>query len=126
MYGQFIRSVRTRRGLTQQALAEIAGLPQSNLSAYETGRRNPSVDVLNRLVVAAGLQLAATDGRGTTVWCDLPRAGWFPDEFDPGGLPGDPADLAPVLPAYASPQERAEAIAAVLDLAEASTAKDLD
>lgn len=49
------------RGLSQSALAELAGIPQPNLSAYERDRRCPSAETLNRLVMACGYQLAATD-----------------------------------------------------------------
>ncbi len=45
---------RRQAGLTQQALAELAGTSQAAVSAYESGRRSPSVDTLSRLLGAAG------------------------------------------------------------------------
>lgn len=44
-----IRAEREAAGLTQAALARIAGVAQPNLSAYENGRRTPSPDVLERI-----------------------------------------------------------------------------
>lgn len=50
-----IRDARRRSGLTQTALAEIAGMPQSVISEYENGRREPSFGAVDRLISAAGL-----------------------------------------------------------------------
>ena len=52
-------------GPTQQALADRAGTSQAAVSAYESGRRSPSVDTLCRILAAAGfevrMRLAAPD-----------------------------------------------------------------
>jgi transcriptional regulator with XRE-family HTH domain len=60
-----IRIARRQSGLTQQALAELAGTSQAAISAYESGRRSPSVDTLCRILGAAGfevrMRLAAPD-----------------------------------------------------------------
>lgn len=47
-----IRARRRLAGLTQAELAEAARVPQPNLSAYETGRRSPSPDVVARIDTA--------------------------------------------------------------------------
>ncbi len=52
-----IRIARRRAGLTQQALADRAGTSQAAVSAYESGRRSPSVDTLCRLLGAAGYEV---------------------------------------------------------------------
>lgn len=52
---ELIRLARRRSGLTQVALAELAGIPQSVISEYENGRREPSFGAVDRLVAAAGL-----------------------------------------------------------------------
>lgn len=49
-----LRNVRTRNGLTQGAVAARAGTSQPVISAYEHGRRDPSIATLERLVRAAG------------------------------------------------------------------------
>ncbi|MEJ5915655.1 XRE family transcriptional regulator [Pseudokineococcus sp. 1T1Z-3] len=55
--GRLIREARRRAGLRQRDLGELAGMPQSAVSAYESGRVQPSLPVLRRLVEAAGLEL---------------------------------------------------------------------
>jgi transcriptional regulator with XRE-family HTH domain len=55
--GQRIRSRRLTLGLTQQALAEIAGLSVHGLSNIESGKGNPTLAVLNQLADALGLDL---------------------------------------------------------------------
>lgn len=37
-----IKQMRLRKGLTQQRLAELIGLTQKTVSAWENGTRNPS------------------------------------------------------------------------------------
>jgi transcriptional regulator with XRE-family HTH domain len=48
---------RRHSGLTQQALAKRAGTSQAAMSAYESGRRSPSVDTLCRILGAAGFEV---------------------------------------------------------------------
>jgi transcriptional regulator with XRE-family HTH domain len=52
-----IRMARRNAGLTQAALAERAATSQAAISAYEAGRRSPSVDTLVRILQAAGADL---------------------------------------------------------------------
>ena len=116
MYGSFVRRVRESRGLSQEQLAEVAGIGQPNVSAYERDRRVPTADTLNRIVVACGYQLAATDGR-RTIFCPLPAAGWFPDEDLPPPLPDDPSPAEPAVTPDTPIDERVRLITAVLRLA---------
>jgi transcriptional regulator with XRE-family HTH domain len=53
-----IRAARQRAGLTQRDLATLAGTSQATVSAYERGRKQPSVATLSRLLAAAGSRLA--------------------------------------------------------------------
>ena len=55
--GATIRKARLQAGLSQSVLAQAAGVAQSVVSAYETGSRQPSLPVLERLVAAAGFEL---------------------------------------------------------------------
>ncbi len=48
---------RTAAGLTQAQLAERAHTSQPVISAYEHGRRDPSVTTLRRLIAATGADL---------------------------------------------------------------------
>jgi predicted nucleotidyltransferase/DNA-binding XRE family transcriptional regulator len=55
--GALLRQARSRAGLSQVELATAAGVTQSVISAYESGRRQPSVPALARLIEAAGFEL---------------------------------------------------------------------
>jgi predicted nucleotidyltransferase/DNA-binding XRE family transcriptional regulator len=48
-----IRAARLRAGLTQHQLAELSGVRQPNIAAYELGTRRPSQSMLSRLLHAA-------------------------------------------------------------------------
>ena len=118
MYGAFLKQIRTSQQLTQGQLADTCGISQPNLSAYENDRRLPTLDVLNRIVVACGYQLVA-DGGSSQVRLPLPRVGWFPFEDLPPRLPDDPADQEPPIGPEVSAAERGEILAGLLALADA-------
>lgn len=52
-----LRTARKAAGLTQAELARSAGTRQGAISAYETGRRDPTVGTLKRLLRATGHDL---------------------------------------------------------------------
>ena len=56
--GAVLRDARTRARLSQADVARRSGVAQSVISAYESGRREPGVQTLARLVEATGHQLA--------------------------------------------------------------------
>jgi len=58
--------------MTQVELASRAGVTQSVISAYESGRREPSVPTLERLIEATGHQLEVTLKRIADPPRDLP------------------------------------------------------
>jgi uncharacterized protein len=55
-----LRDARRAAGLTQAELARRAGVTQSVISAYESGRREPALATLARLVEATGASLRMT------------------------------------------------------------------
>ena len=55
--GSLLRSVRQRCGMTQQEFAELTQLTQSTVSAYETGRRQPTIPMLLGMIGSAGFEL---------------------------------------------------------------------
>lgn len=56
-----LRAEREAAGLSQRQLAELAGIAQSNLSAYESGRRRASTAMLERIRHAMRRPSAALD-----------------------------------------------------------------
>ena len=56
--GGEIRRARERAGLSQAALAARAGTSQATISAYEAGRKQPSVRTLSRMLAAMGAELS--------------------------------------------------------------------
>lgn len=57
--GQAIRSVRLERGLSQEALADAAGIDRSHMGKIERGERNVSVLNVARVAEALGTSLAS-------------------------------------------------------------------
>lgn len=57
--GHRIQSLRLERGWTQEQLAEYADLHVSYVSTLEKGKKNPSIEVINRL--ASAFQLSLSD-----------------------------------------------------------------
>jgi predicted nucleotidyltransferase/DNA-binding XRE family transcriptional regulator len=55
--GSLLRRARQGAGISQAELAFRAGVAQSVISAYEAGRRQPSLPTLARLIDAAGADL---------------------------------------------------------------------
>lgn len=53
--GERLRKLRTEKRLTQGQVADRLGLTKSVVSAYETGLRSPSYDVLIRLCGMLGV-----------------------------------------------------------------------
>lgn len=85
--GQRIRSARTQQGISMRALARAVGISQSALSQMETGKSQPSVQTLYRLVRELGVSFDELMG--------LERNGSV-DEVCVGGVLGDaPVDFAP-------------------------------
>jgi transcriptional regulator with XRE-family HTH domain len=54
---ELIGEIRRASGLGQAELARRTGIQRSVLSAYEHGRRQPSVAALSRIAAAAGMEL---------------------------------------------------------------------
>lgn len=81
---ELLERVRASSGLTQEELARRAGTSRSTLSAYEHGRKSPTVATFARLLSGAGWELTAepqmsfthqVPGQGKPVWVPawLPR-----------------------------------------------------
>ncbi|HEV8353615.1 MAG TPA: helix-turn-helix transcriptional regulator [bacterium] len=56
--GRRIRYLRRTRALTQEALAERAGVHPTYLAGIERGERNPALENLHAIATALGVKLA--------------------------------------------------------------------
>ncbi|HXA18739.1 MAG TPA: helix-turn-helix transcriptional regulator [Thermoanaerobaculia bacterium] len=52
LFGEHLRELRTKRGLTQIALAEMTGIQQNHISTIERGAKLPTLGTLIRLAAA--------------------------------------------------------------------------
>lgn len=55
--GDRIRQIRRQRGLTQDQVAEAAGIDSKSLSRIECNRFNPAIDTLQNLAVALNVEI---------------------------------------------------------------------
>ena len=89
---ELLERVRVSSGLTQEELARRAGTSRSTLSAYEHGRKSPTVDTFTRLLSRAGWDLAAEPHVSFTEHLSAHgKPTWIPDR-----LPRLRAGLPPV------------------------------
>ena len=58
LFGAVVRRHRHERGLSQERLAEAAGLSQRYLSVLERGENSPTLNVIVRLAAALNLSPA--------------------------------------------------------------------
>ena len=53
-----IQTIRRQKGLSQEEVAHRAEVHQTYLSGVETGKRNPSIKVVERIATALGVDVA--------------------------------------------------------------------
>lgn len=53
-----LRELRRESGLTQAEVARRVGIPATVVSAYECGRRQPSLEMAGRLIEAMGYEVS--------------------------------------------------------------------
>jgi transcriptional regulator with XRE-family HTH domain len=56
-FGQRLRELRQRRGLSQEAFADVCGFARSYMSRLERGVGNPSLDAIQTLADALGVDV---------------------------------------------------------------------
>ena len=54
--GAPLRELRRKAGLTQAEVGRRVGIPATVVSAYECGRRQPSLEVAGRIIEAIGFE----------------------------------------------------------------------
>lgn len=57
-FGQKLRTLRQARGMSQEALAEAAGLHRTHISLIERGRRSVRLETIQSLALALGVRPA--------------------------------------------------------------------
>jgi transcriptional regulator with XRE-family HTH domain len=62
-FAERLKELRHAAGLTQEALAALAGVPVGTLREYEHGRRRPLFENVVKLAEALGLDAAAFQER---------------------------------------------------------------
>ena len=55
-FGENVRKVRLERGMTLEVLADEVGLAYTYVGQIERGRRNPTLDVVDRIAAALKVQ----------------------------------------------------------------------
>ena len=55
--GALLVLARQERDISQRELAELAGVAQSEIAKIESGKREPSIPTLQRILAGAGLEL---------------------------------------------------------------------
>lgn len=58
-----LHAVRSQRGLGQAELGELAGIPATSISHFESGKRKPSLDNLRKLADALKVSIDYLLGR---------------------------------------------------------------
>lgn len=57
-FGMRLREIRQKKGISQERLAELAGLHRTYVSSVERGERNISLENIDRLAIALGEPMA--------------------------------------------------------------------
>jgi transcriptional regulator with XRE-family HTH domain len=57
-FGQHLRKLRTNKGISQETLAELAGLHRTYISSVERGERNVTITTIEKLAAALGVTMA--------------------------------------------------------------------
>jgi transcriptional regulator with XRE-family HTH domain len=57
-FGKAVRSLRQRRGISQERLAELAGIHRTYIGDVERGTRNLALVNMTRIAEALGLRLS--------------------------------------------------------------------
>ena len=57
-YGQVVRKIRLEKGISQETLADISGLHRTYMSDVELGKRNVSLENIDRIANALEVSIS--------------------------------------------------------------------
>lgn len=57
-FGQKVRAVRKKKGVSQEKMAQLAGIDRTYASGIERGLRNVSLSTVEKLAKALGVKMA--------------------------------------------------------------------
>ncbi len=57
MLGEKLKELRAKHGLTQATFAEIFNISSGTIAMWETGKRTPDIEMLNRIAAHFGVTL---------------------------------------------------------------------
>ena len=57
-YGQVVRKIRLEKGISQETLADLSGLHRTYMSDVELGKRNVSLENIDRIANALGVSIS--------------------------------------------------------------------
>lgn len=64
--GIIIKDIRTRRGLSIRAVGELSGVQFANIGKLERGEYNPSVNILNKILLPLNCELIVREKDNNT------------------------------------------------------------
>ncbi len=68
VFNQVVRRRRLDRGLSQEALSELAEVDRTYVGLLERGKRSPGLDVAKRLAIGLDVQLAELVAEAEREW----------------------------------------------------------
>lgn len=69
VFARNLRQLRHARGMSQEELAHLAGLDRTYISSLERGIYGATIDVVDRIAVALGVEAAELLARASTPRC---------------------------------------------------------
>jgi transcriptional regulator with XRE-family HTH domain len=57
-FGEVVKAVREKQGVSQEKLAELAEIDRTYMSMIERGKRRPTLEVASRIAGALGMKLS--------------------------------------------------------------------
>ncbi len=57
-FGKKLRTIRTKQGISQERLGELAGLHRTYVSSTERGERNVTIETVEKLADGLGIRMS--------------------------------------------------------------------